>query len=140
MNVNGIGAAGYPAAGKAKVRQAQDGTQSFDREFMGMASQMPPSFVGKVWTKEELMQSVDKQVQSNQSKKMSVSDMIKATCIEGTRSCSTSYRVNSDAGTGIILLNFNVPFNSNSPDEDWEVMRMMGIMLPRIFCTPFSIR
>ena len=38
MNVNGIGA-GYPAAGKAKVRQAQDGTQSFDREFMGMASQ-----------------------------------------------------------------------------------------------------
>ena len=34
MNVNGIGA-GYPAAGKAKVRQAQDGTQSFDREFMG---------------------------------------------------------------------------------------------------------
>ena len=70
MNVNGIGA-GYPAAGKAKVRQAQDGTQSFDREFMGMASQTPPSFVGKVWTKEELMQSVDKQVQSNQSKKMS---------------------------------------------------------------------
>ena len=81
MNVNGIGA-GYPTAGKAKVRQAQDGTQSFDREFMGMASQTPPSFVGKVWTKEELMQSVDKQVQS---KKMSVSDMIKATCIEGTR-------------------------------------------------------
>ena len=39
MNVNGLGAAGYPAAGKAKVRQAQDGTQSFDREFMGMASQ-----------------------------------------------------------------------------------------------------
>ena len=82
MNVNGLGAAGYPAAGKAKVRQAQDGTQSFDREFMGMASQTPPSFVGKVWTKEELMQSVDKQMQS---KKMSVSDMIKATCIEGTR-------------------------------------------------------
>ena len=52
MNVNGIGATGYPAAGKAKVRQAQDGTQSFDREFMGMASQTPPSFVGKVWTKE----------------------------------------------------------------------------------------
>ena len=55
MNVNGIGAAGYPAAGKAKVRQAQNGTQSFDREFMGMASQTPPSFVGKVWTKEELI-------------------------------------------------------------------------------------
>ena len=88
MNVNGIGTTGYPAAGKAKVRQAQDGTQSFNREFMRMASQMPPSFVGKVWTKEELMQSVDKQVQSNQSnqsKKMSVSNMIKATCIEGTR-------------------------------------------------------
>ncbi len=59
MRVNGIGAAG--------------------------ASQTPPSFVGKVWTKEELMQSVDKQVQSNQSKKMSVSDMVEATCIEGTR-------------------------------------------------------
>ncbi len=83
MNVNGIGAAtGYQAAGKAMVRQAQDGTQRFDWE---MVSQTPPSFVGKVWTKEELMQSVDKQVQSNQSKKMSVSDMIKATCIEGTR-------------------------------------------------------
>ena len=41
MNVNGIGAAGYPAAGKAKVRQAQNGTQSFDREFMGMASKTP---------------------------------------------------------------------------------------------------
>ncbi|MCM1412587.1 MAG: hypothetical protein NC305_18890 [Lachnospiraceae bacterium] len=82
MNVNGIGATGYQAAGKAMVRQAQDGAQRFDRE---MASQMPPSFVGKVWTKEELMQSVDKQVQGNQSKKMSVSDMIKATCIEGTR-------------------------------------------------------
>ncbi len=32
-----------------------------------------------------LTTTVDKQVQSNQSKKMSVSDMIKATCIEGTR-------------------------------------------------------
>ena len=83
MNVNGIGAAtGYQAAGKAMVRQNQDGTQRFDRE---MVSQTPPSFVRKVCTKEELMQSVDKQVQSNQSKKMSVSDMIKATCIEGTR-------------------------------------------------------
>ncbi|MCM1561896.1 MAG: hypothetical protein NC123_20555 [Butyrivibrio sp.] len=77
MSVSGIGAAGYPAAGNIKLRQAQDGAQRFDRE---MASQMPPSFVGKVWTKEELMQSVDKQV-----RKMSVSDMIKATCIEGTR-------------------------------------------------------
>lgn len=80
MNVNGIGAAtGYQAAGKAMVRQDQNGTQKFDRE---MVSQTPPSFVRKVCTKEELMQSVDKQVQS---KKMSVSDMIKATCIEGTR-------------------------------------------------------
>ena len=84
MSVNGIGATGYPAAGKAMVRQAQDGAQRFDRE-MASASQTPPSFVGKVWTKEELMQSVDEQVRSNQSKKMSVSDMVKATCIEGTR-------------------------------------------------------
>ena len=82
MSVSGIGAAGYPAAGNVKVRQAQDGAQRFEWE---MASQMPPSFVGKVWTKEELMQSVDKQVQGNQSKKMSISDMIKATCIEGAR-------------------------------------------------------
>lgn len=77
MNVSGIG-----AAENIKLRQAQDGAQRFDGK---MASQTPPSFVGKVWTKEELMQSVDKQVQNNQSKKMSVSDMIKATCIEGTR-------------------------------------------------------
>ena len=56
MNVSGIRAAGYQTAGKTKVRQAQDGTQRFDRE---MASQTPPSFVGKVLTKEELMQSVD---------------------------------------------------------------------------------
>ena len=83
MNVNGIGAAtGYQAAGKAMVRQTKDGTQRFDRE---MVSQAPSSFVGKVCTKEELMQSVDKQVQNNQSRKMSISDMIKATCIEKTR-------------------------------------------------------
>ena len=82
MNVSGIRAAGYQTAGKTKVRQAQDGTQRFDRE---MVSQTRPSFVGKVLAKEELMQSVDKQVQSNQGKKMSISDMIKATCIEGTR-------------------------------------------------------
>lgn len=85
MSINEIGITGYQASGNVKVRQAQDSTQSFDRELMGMASHTPPSFVGKVWTKEELMQSVDKQVQSNQGKKMSVSDMIKATCIEGTR-------------------------------------------------------
>ena len=36
-------------------------------------------------TNRTFRQSVDQQVQSNQSKKMSVSDMIKATCIEGTR-------------------------------------------------------
>ena len=82
MSISGIGAAGYPATRKVKVRQAQDGTQRFDRE---MVSQAPPSFVGKVLTKEELIQSVDQQMQSNQSKKMSISDMIKATCIEGTR-------------------------------------------------------
>ena len=84
MSISGIGTRGYPV-GNVKVYQTQNGTQKFNREFMGIQSQTPPSFVGKVWTKEELMQSVDKQVQSNQSKKMSVSDMIKATCIEGTR-------------------------------------------------------
>ena len=82
MNINVIGGTGYQAAGRAMVRQAQDGTQRFDRE---MVSQTPSSFVGKVLTREELMQSVDKQVQSNQSKKMSISDMVKATCMEGTR-------------------------------------------------------
>lgn len=85
MNTNGIGTTGYQAAGNIKVRQTQDGVQKFDRELMGMTSQTPPSFVGKIWTKEELIQSVDNQVQSSQSRKMSVSDMIKATCIEGTR-------------------------------------------------------
>ena len=55
MNVNGTGAAGYPAAGTVKVCRAQDGTQSFNREFMGMASRTPPSFVGKVWAKEETL-------------------------------------------------------------------------------------
>lgn len=85
MNINEIGTTGYQAAGNIKLRQAQDGAQKFDRELMGMTSQTPASFVGKVWTKEELMQSVDKEIQNNQSKKMSLSDMIKATCIEGTR-------------------------------------------------------
>lgn len=84
MNVNGIGTTGYQA-GNVKTYQTQNGTQRFDRELMEMQSQTPPSFVGKVWTKEELMQSVDKEVQSNQSKKMPLSDMIKASCIEGTR-------------------------------------------------------
>ncbi len=84
MNVNGIGTTGYQA-GNVKLYQTQNGTQGFDREFMGIQSQTPPTFVRKVLTREELMQSVDKAVQSNQSKKMSLSDMIKASCIEGTR-------------------------------------------------------
>lgn len=85
MNVNGIGATGYSAAGNVKVHQTQDGTQRFDWKFIGMKSQTPPSFVGKVYTKEELLQSIDKEIQSSQSKKMSVYDMIKVSCIEGTR-------------------------------------------------------
>ena len=84
MSVSGVGTTGYQT-GNVKMYQTQDGTQKFDREFIKMQSQTPPSFVGKVWTKEELMQSVDKEIQNNQSKKMSLSDMIKASCIEGTR-------------------------------------------------------
>ena len=84
MSISGIGTMGYQA-GNVNVYQTQDGTQRFDRKFMGIQSQTLPSFVGKVRTKEELMQSVDKEVQNNQNKKMSLSDMIKASCIEGTR-------------------------------------------------------
>lgn len=50
----------------------------------GIGLYTTPSFVGKVWTKEELMESVNRQVQSNQNKKMSLTDMVKSTYM-GTR-------------------------------------------------------
>ncbi len=60
------------------------GTTRFDRTLVGTKSNVP-SFIAKVCTKEELMQAVDDEVQKNQSKKMSLDDMIKKSCFEGTR-------------------------------------------------------
>jgi hypothetical protein len=59
------------------------GTTRFDRALVSTATL--PSFIGKVYTREELMQAVDDEVQRNQSKKMSLDDMIKKSCFEGTR-------------------------------------------------------
>lgn len=60
------------------------GTTRFDRTLVSTKSNLP-SFIGKVYTKEELMQAVDDEVQKNQSKKLSLDDMIKKSCLEGTR-------------------------------------------------------
>ena len=53
------------------ISDRADGTQAFDRTLMGMTPDETPSFVEKVWTKEELFEAVDKEVQSNQYKKKS---------------------------------------------------------------------
>ncbi len=84
MSVNGIGTAGYPMAGyepeKSKVNTTAEGVQRFDRELLGRKPQTLPSFVGKVYTEEELYQYVDKKVQQNQGNKKTLADMIKNSC------------------------------------------------------------
>lgn len=62
----------------------ETGTTRFERTLVSTTSNLP-SFIGKVYTREELMQAVDAEVQKNQSKKMSLDDMIKKSCFEGTR-------------------------------------------------------
>lgn len=57
---------------------------SFDREALSMTPQKPPSFVGKVWTKEELQNSWKSEVENNQGKKKSLYEMMMASCQEGT--------------------------------------------------------
>lgn len=59
-------------------------TEGFELPFLGSASN-PPSFIGKVYTREELLQSVNNEVRQNQYKKMPLADMIKSSCFEGTR-------------------------------------------------------
>ena len=44
-----------------------------------------PSFVGKVFTREELLQSVKDEIKQNQNKKLSLTDMVKKSCFEGSK-------------------------------------------------------
>ena len=53
-----------------------EGTDRFDRVLVEMKSANLPSFIGKVYTREELMQSVDEQVQRNQSKKIPLEQLL----------------------------------------------------------------
>ncbi len=62
----------------------KDGENGFDRTKMGNTPNVLPSFVGRVFTEEELYQYVDDKVQSNQDKKKSLFDMLKDSCPEGT--------------------------------------------------------
>lgn len=62
----------------------KDGVNGFDRTKMGNTPNVLPSFVGRVFTEEELYQYVDDKVQSNQDKKKSLFDMLKDSCPEGT--------------------------------------------------------
>lgn len=69
---------------QAKGVNMQGENVSFDRDILSMASQNKPSFVGKVWTKEELQNSWKSEVENNQEKKKSLYEMMIASCQEGT--------------------------------------------------------
>ena len=62
----------------------KDGANGFDHAKMGNTPKVLPSFVGRVFTEEELYQYVDDKVQGNQDKKKSLFDMLKDSCPEGT--------------------------------------------------------
>ena len=59
-------------------------TKGFDIPFLGTKSQLP-SFIGKAYTREEFLQSVNDEVKRNQGKKMTLTDMVKSAHLEGTR-------------------------------------------------------
>ena len=66
---------------KAGIVDNPNGSQGFDRVLMGNTPKELPSFVGRVFTEEELYQYV----KSNQANKLSTKDLLERTCIEGTR-------------------------------------------------------
>lgn len=70
---------------KACIVDNPDGSQGFDRVLMGNTPKELPSFVGRVFTEEELYQYVDDKVKSNQVNKLSTKELLERTCIEGTR-------------------------------------------------------
>ena len=67
-----------------KKDKVDEDTMSFDRALMGMKPDKLPSFVARVYTEQELYQYVDDKVQSNQDKKLSIIDMLRESCPEGT--------------------------------------------------------
>lgn len=73
------------AGHKAGVVDNTGSSQGFDRVLMGNTPKELPSFVGRVFTEEELYQYVDDKVKSNQANKLSTKEMLERTCIEGTR-------------------------------------------------------
>ena len=73
------------ASNKTCIVDNPDGSRGFDRVLMGNTPKELPSFVGRVFTEEELYQYVDDKVKSNQANKMSTKEMLERTCIEGTR-------------------------------------------------------
>ena len=73
------------ASEKAGIVENPDGSQGFDRVLMGNTPKELPSFVGRVFTEEELYQYVDDKVKSNQANRLSTKELLERTCIEGTR-------------------------------------------------------
>lgn len=82
------------ANNKVSMAENPDGSQGFDRVLMGNTPKELPSFVGRVFTEEELYQYVDDKVKSNQTNKLSTKELLERTCIEGTRA---SFRFAGDS-------------------------------------------
>ncbi len=77
--------AAYSANGKNTSRRiGQEKTGRFEMPFSG-AEPSPSSFVGKVYTREELLQSVEEKVRQNQGKKMLLADLVRSAHPEGNR-------------------------------------------------------
>ena len=81
----GMSDAQVKADNKASIVDNSDGSQGFSRVMMGNTPKELPSFVGRVFTEEELYQYVDDKVKSNQPNKLSTKELLERTCIEGTR-------------------------------------------------------
>ena len=78
-----------------------EGTLRFNRELIEAESANLPSFVGKVYTKEELMQSVEQQVQRNQGKKLPLEEMKKCSSSMGNGVSDDKEQVTISAEEGL---------------------------------------
>lgn len=79
-----------PISYEGTIKSDGKGGQRFDRELLKKQEENLPSFIGKVYTEEELYQYADDKVRQNQSNKTSLEDMIKDSCI-GWRSATFKF-------------------------------------------------
>lgn len=73
---------------KGYIKQNKSGDEEkvsyFDQTLMDKTPNKLPSFVGRVYTEEELYKYVDEKVKGNSNKKSSLVDLLKKSCPEGT--------------------------------------------------------